>query len=171
MQVVKYSLIFILVFYFSFLILSPKRELYYAFEKKIERSGIIINGENIKETALGVELREPTIIYEGIKVANVDMIKIVSMIVYSKITILNIKNDRAMKNIFPLLPKNLVIEHNILHPYRLNIVAYGNFGIAKGAFNIKNMTIKLYIIKTNNIESIKRYLKKDKNGWYYEEKL
>jgi len=171
MQVVKYSLIFILVFYFSFLILSPKRELYYALEKKIARSGVIIDGEKVKETALGVELKEPTIIYEGIKVAKVDMVKIVSMVVYSKITILNIQNDKAMRNILPLLPKNIIIEHNILSPYRLNILAYGDFGIAKGIFDIKSMTIRVYIIKPNNIDSIKRYLKKDKNGWYYEEKF
>ena len=171
MQVVKYSLIFILVFYFSFLLLSPKRELYYSLEKEIAKSGLIIDGEEIKETALGVELKKPTIIYEGIKAAKADMIKIVSMIAYSEISILNIKNDKAMSNIFPLLPTNVVIEHNIFSPYQLNIVAYGDFGTAKGIFDTKSMTLRMDIIKSNNIENIRQYLKKDKNGWYYEERF
>jgi len=171
MQVVKYSLVFILVFYFSFLILSPKRELYYSLEKRMANSGLIIDNEEIQETALGVELLHPTIIYEGAKVAKADMIKIVSMIVYSEISIVDIKSDKAMSSIFPLIPKNIVITHNILSPYILNIVAYGDFGKAEGIFDIKSMTLRMDIVEANDIESIKRYLKKDKNGWYYEERF
>jgi len=171
MQVVKYSLVFILVFYFSFLILSPKRELYYTLEKRMAESGLIIDNEEIKETALGVELKHPTIIYEGAKIAKADMIKIVSMIVYSEINILDIQSDKAMSSIFPLIPKNVIITNNILSPYRLDIVAYGDFGKAKGIFDMKQMTLRMDIVEVKSIDSIKRYLKKDKNGWYYEERF
>ena len=150
---------------------APKRELYYSLEKRIANSGLIIDNEEIKETALGVELHHPTIIYDGAKVAEAKMIKIVSMIIYSKITIINIKNDKAMSSIFPLLPKNIIITHDILSPNILNIVAYGDFGKAKGIFDMKQMTLRMDIVEVKSIDSIKRYLKKDKNGWYYEERF
>lgn len=171
MQVVKYGLIYILIFYFSFLLLSPKRELYHYLEKEIYKSGVVIDGEDIKETQLGVKLLHPTIIYQGIKVASAEDIKIATLIFFSRVSIEGISDDSGMKNFFPLMPKTAIMDYNILKPKILNITIFGDFGKAEGYFDLKSYTLHLNIAQDADISSIKRYLKKSENGWYYEERF
>ncbi len=171
MQVVRYGLLFILIFYFSFILLAPKRELYHLFEKEIYKSGIIIDGEDVEETPIGVKLMHPTIIYEGAKIAKAKEIKIITMIFYSRIEIEDIEDDSAIKNFFPVIPKTVIISYNLIKPTVLNIRLLGNFGYAQGYYDLKNYKLHLNFGKDDNISNIKRYLKKSENGWYYEERF
>ncbi len=171
MQVVKYGLVFILIFYFSFLLLAPKRELYHLFEKEIYKSGIIIDGEDLEETQIGVKLIHPSIIYQGAKIAEAKEIKIVSMIFYSRITIEGIEDDAGMRNLFPLMPTAVVINYSIIEPGRLNITVYSDFGRAEGYYDLDTGILHLNLDKNADISSVKRYLKKSENGWYYEERF
>ena len=171
MQVVKYGLVFLLIFYFSFLLLAPKRELYHQLEKELYKSGIIIDGEDVKETQIGVELLHPTIIYQGAKIAEAKEIKIVTLIFYTKITIADLSGSVGLTSIFPIMPRSVVINYKIIEPTRLNIVVFGDFGKAEGYYDLKKNILHLDISKDDNISSIKRYLKKSKNGWYYEERF
>ena len=171
MQVVKYGLVFILIFYFSFLLLSPKRELYHLLEKEIYKSGIIIDGEDLEETQIGVKLIHPSIIYQGAKIADAKEIKIVTMIFYSRITIEGIEDDSGMRNLFPLMPTAVVISYSVIDPGRLNITVFGDFGKAEGYYDLNSNILHLNLNQDADIASIKRYLKKSGNGWYYEERF
>ena len=171
MQMVRYSLIFVVIFYFSLLLLAPKKELYYKAEQELYKSGIIIDGEDVKETPLGVELMHPTLIYNGIKVATAKEIKIISLLLYTKITINDIEDKAGLQNFFPLMPQSMLIIHKIWKPYKFDIKIVGKFGKAVGYYDIKEHIFHLNLNDDTNIAPIKRYLKKGDNGWYYEERF
>ena len=171
MQMVKYSLVFVVIFYLSLVLLAPKKELYYKVEQELYKKGLIIDGEDIKETPLGVELMHPTIIYNGIKVATAKEIKIITLFLYTKTTINDIKDRAGLKNFFPLMPKSMLITHKIWNPYRLDIEMFGKFGKAVGFYDIKEHLFHINLSDDKNIAPIRRYLKKGDNGWYYEERF
>ena len=151
MQVVKYGLVFLLIFYFSFLLLAPKRELYHKLEKELYKSGIIIDGEDLKETQIGVELLHPSIIYQGAKIAEAKEIKIVTLIFYTKVTIDGISGSAGVKNLIPIMPTSVIMEYKIIEPNRLSIVIFGDFGRAEGYYDLEKYMLHLNIAQDADI--------------------
>jgi hypothetical protein len=168
---VRYTPLFLLLFFLSFLLLAPKRELYFQLEKEMAKSGIYISGESVKETTLGVELEHPRILYEGAQILSAKRIKIVTVLLYTRVVAEGMEAQKGIGMLIPVKAGNLLATYRIWEPGKIALELFGKFGRAVGYYDMKKSLLHLDIVEESDISTIKSLLKKGKNGWYYEERF
>jgi hypothetical protein len=168
MQVVKNILIIILVLWLSIIIFTPKRAIYYKIEQELSKKGVKINEKNIIDGLFSLKIEGLDIYFKGIKIAYVKEINIFTTIISSKIDITNIKVDDSFKAMLPQDISYVKINHNVSSPFIIPIDINGSFGTIEGKTDIKKRKVRLNFVSTYDIEVFKKFLKKDKEGWYYE---
>jgi hypothetical protein len=156
----KKFLLFILGFFIGILLFLPKTNLYYFIQTQLQKEHIYINSK-IKSDILSLSLINGKIYYETMKIAEFQKIKIHIFLIYNKLTVKNLKLEIGNYKIL-----NASVVYTILNPFKAEINAETNFADVKGYINLKNRYIKLYFHKITDI-SIKKFLKKDKKGYYY----
>ncbi|MCK4440386.1 MAG: hypothetical protein KAU90_00175, partial [Sulfurovaceae bacterium] len=76
--------------------------------------------------------------------------------------------DKGIQNIVPKSIDNLTAIFSIIKPYKIAINGVGSFGEIKGGVYLNMNKIFLRISKTKDISTFRKFLKKDKEGLYYE---
>jgi len=168
MQVVKNILIVIVVLWLSIIIFTPKRAIYFKLEEELVKKGIKINEKNIVDGLFSLKVEGLDIYFKGIKIAYVKEIDISTILLYSSINIKNIKVDDSFKAMLPQDISYVKINHSISNPFIIPLDINGSFARINGEVNIKKRKVRLNFVSTYDIEILKRFLKKDKEGWYYE---
>ena len=170
MQMVKRIIGALLLFIILLWIFAPKEELYYLLEKKLKQENIVIAHEHVKDTWIGLKIEDADIYLKGAKIAHIESVNISSFFLYNKISILNLEFNKAMQNVAPKTIDKTTILYSIVDPLHIKIDGEGSFGQLKGRVTLKERNIKLMIPQPKDIQSIKKFLKKDKTtgGWFYE---
>jgi len=165
---VKKVLLFAVVILFSLMIFAPKRELYYLLEDRLLREDIIIDNEDIESGLLSLKLKHPVLYVKGIKVAEIEEVKLFTLLAYSSLKASNIRLDALLKRWAPELIETIKINYQLLSPDRVALVAEGPFGRAVGYILIKKRFLHLDLIEEKELGTLKSLLKKGEKGWYYE---
>jgi len=170
MQVVKNTFIILLSALIAFLIFMPKKELYYTIEHQLVKLGIKLNEKDITETVSDLQIDGMKVYYEGIGLMDVDSSSLTTFVFYNKINLHKIAVASSLKSMLPQNIDNISITYSVFSPKKANIHANGDFGEVDGYIDF-NRTIHLDFVKIGDIKKFKRELKKNENGWYYENKF
>jgi len=167
MQVVKNTFIILLSALIAFLIFMPKKELYYTLEHQLVKLGVKLNEKDITETVSALKIDGMKVYYEGIRLMDVESSTLTTFVFFNKINLHKIAIASSLKSMLPQNIDDINITYSVLSPMKANISANGDFGELKGYMDF-NRTIHLDFVKVGDIKKFKRELKKNENGWYYE---
>ena len=168
MQVVKKAMLGLLVILLSLAIFAPKRELFYLLEERLMQQDIIINNEEIDAGLFTLTLRHPELYFKGIKVADINEVRLLSLLFYSTVTVKEIKPDASLKKWVPGEIDKLTVGYQLWNPGNIMLSALGTFGRAEGYVSLNNRIIHIDLVEEKSIEALKPLLKKGEKGWYYE---
>jgi len=169
MQMVKRIIGGFLLFIILLWLLSPKEELYYLLEKSLKKENIIIAHEQVKDTWFGLKIENADIYVKGAKVAHIKSLNFNSFFLYNKLALSNIELNKAIQNVAPKSIDSVSILYSILDPLHIKIDSEGSFGLLEGGVILNERRVKMSIPEPKDIQSIKKFLKKDKTGgWFYE---
>ena len=153
---------FFLLIIFLWLV-SPKQELYFLLEKELEKNDIIISNERFIDTWYGLEISDADIYIKGIKLANVESLKLHLFFLYNKLSVERIKTEVDPKSI-----DMITAVFNVIKPYKVTIKSNGSFGTVEGGIYLMEKKLILRLIEAKNIKAFKKFLQKDDRGEYYE---
>ncbi len=148
---------------------APKQELYYLLEQKLKEKDIIISNETITDTWFGLNIKNADIYAKGVKVANIADAQLNIFFFYNTLNIENINIDASLQAMAPKAIDELKVKYSVVDPLHITIDGLGSFGTASGAVALKDRVIHIDFPVAKDIQTIKKFLKKDKTGgWYYE---
>ncbi len=168
MQVVKKAVLGLLVILFSLAIFAPKRELFYLLEERLMQQDIIISNEEIDTGLFTLTLRHPELYFKGIKVADINEVRLFSLLFYTAVTVKEIKTDASLQKWVPGEIDELTAGYQLWIPDSITLGALGSFGRAEGVVSLDKKVIHIDMIEEKSIETLKPLLKKGEKGWYYE---
>lgn len=168
MQMVKKSIGGFFLLLLFLLLFSPKQEIYYLLEKQLEKDGIVISNEKFSDTLFGLTIYDADIFVKGINMAKVKSLKLNIFFLYNQLSIEKIETDKGIHKIAPKSIDTLTATLSILKPYKVAVDAVGSFGSLKGGYYINKNKIFLRPYNTKDIKKFKKFLKKDKKGFFYE---
>jgi len=168
MQVVSKVFIGILIVWFALLVFMPKEELYFRAEQALAAQGIEINEAQMDEGLFGLEFKNAEVYVEGIKVATVRRISFFTLLFYSKVEADEVETDASLQRMAPASITHIAITHSVLHPQTLFLEAEGSFGKAEGRLSLQSRTLRLDLVETGKVDTVKNLLKHGEEGWYYE---
>jgi len=150
-------LLIIVGFLSSLIIFMPKSNLYFKLQELLQTKNIYINSD-IKDSFV-LELKNGIVYINKMDVIKFKDCKILPFILYN-----NLKCDNI--NFLNNYKLNLNTTYSILNPTNIIVKGKSNFGVIDGEINIPKRSGKIYIRNITNSE-IKKFLKKDKKGYYY----
>jgi len=168
MQMVKKFIGGFFILLIFLVIFAPKQRIYYLLEDKLAKEGIVISNEKFSDNLLGLSIKDADIYVKGIKMAHVASLDLDIFFLYNRLTINSVHTDRGIQNIVPKSIDNITAVFSIIKPYKIAIEGVGSFGEVKGGVYLNMNKIFLRLPKTKDISTFRRFLKKDKEGLYYE---
>ena len=168
MQMVKKILFVLLVSWFALLLFMPKEELYFEPERALAKQGVEINEGSIDQGLFDLVLKDVTIYVEGVKVATVKRISLFTLLFYSKLKIEEMHTDKGLKSILSVYMEKTVLSHSVLAPLKIYMKARGDIGELKGYISLREHRVYMTFIHDKKAAIVKKFLKKDAKGWYYE---
>ncbi len=168
MQMVKNSLIAIIVIWLGILMFMPKQEFYYKLEEELAKHEIKLNETNINEGIFSLTLKGVTVYFKGINVARIEEVNIFTLLFYNSIELQLLIVDDSLKKMLPQEIEKIVAKYSILSPLEVSLDARGSFGSALGKIDLNEEKVRLDFNDSKNIKMLKPQLKKDEKGWYYE---
>lgn len=157
--------LFILLLWF----LAPKQELYYLLEKSLKENNIIISNETLKDTWIGLKINHADIYVEGAKVANNKELNFIFLFLYAKLSIEDLEINKSLQSVAPKKIDSLTATYSVLNPLKVILKGKGSVGEIDGTIALKDRKIEILFPKPKDLNTIKKFLKKDaKKGWYYE---
>jgi len=172
MRLVKRVLIFLIVLYIGVIVFMPKKQLYYFAEKSLnDKYGVVISNEDISSTPLSLNINHALIFAQGLQVARVANAKVLPLLFVNKVELEDIELANMAKQFINVSISSLRAKESILNPYIIDIDAVGNFGIIKGYANLKSRVLHLDLVEVKDANSLKKFFKKGKKGWFYESKF
>lgn len=151
-----------LAFYLGIIVFMPKKELFYTAQKYLSSQNIYINAK-VESNIISLILKDAKVYINGINLINFQKSDIYMFILYNRIEI-----KKITINFNNLKINKLTLTYDITNPIKIKINGKSNFGNINGIVDLKNKAIKIYILNAKDF--IKRYLRKDKKGYFYYEK-
>jgi len=156
-------------FFLGFILLwlfAPKIELYYLLEKSLKEKNIIISNETVTDTWYGLKIENADFYVAGAKVATVAQLNFNFFLVYNT---LKIKEITTYTNLAPKEISHLNAVYSVANPLNIQLDGEGSFGLLDGKVGLKSREVEILFPETKDIETLKRFLKHDKEkGWLYE---
>ena len=159
----KFLAIF-LSFFIGLIVFMPKENLFFTLQKTLQKENIYIN-TNFHSNITNLYLENSKLFINGINIASIKQTNILPLILFNQIKLNNIKIDFNNLKI-----DNLSITYSIINPLDVEIKGESSFATIKGNIDLKNQTIKVYLINLTN-NSLKPFLRKDKKGYFYAQKF
>jgi hypothetical protein len=172
-NILKY-LGYMFFFIVMFLFFLPKENLYYALQKEAQKYAIGIIDASHKETAFGLKMQNILLVYKGVEVAKIQKVESSLYLFDNTIIAENVKLSSLVESYLPRDVKNIVVHYRLLQPLEASFTVKGDFGVAKGVFDINTREVRLYLkpskIFLQQYKNSLTKLKKLENGEYSYEK-
>jgi hypothetical protein len=167
---IAYTLFFIMML----LLFFPKEQLFYAFEKELQKEKILIANEEYTEHLLSLELREAELYYDGMQVAKVASTEITLLALYNSLEASDIELSKVVERFFPPKIATLTLHHTLLEPFVVSGEMQGEFGSARLLLDLKQRRLHISLVPSKlmkqEFSSSLRMFKKEANGEYSYEK-
>lgn len=164
MQMVKKTLLIFLVVWLGVVWFTPHRELYYKVETELEKQGVRINEATIEESIFGLEIHGAEIYFKDARIATVEEIDIRTLLFYQSLTLVGLETD----SLIGINVDKASVVHSLLSPLSVTLDGNGSMGVVTGAVDLSEQKVRLDFIEAKDISKIRSQLKKDAQGWYYE---
>ncbi len=171
MQVVKKLLLWLLAFFLFLLLLMPKTALYYKLESFLSHYDIKIEEGKTVETPISFLVDGAAVYAKGIKFARIAKIKVVPLLVYDSVTVDEVVFDDLAADKIGKKIDTIRARYDLSDPLHIKIEASGDFGKAKGLYDLRKRLLHLRFIDAKKIDALRPWLKQDKEGWYYEKQF
>jgi hypothetical protein len=163
-------LLYTLLFVVALMILTPKVNLYYLFEEQIKPYGVVVDGEQLQDRGLCLQVSDATLYAQGIKSATTERISVKLFGLYNRIAIENTELASAFAKFFPAGVTRIEATHAFWDPTNVTVHAVGDFGTATAVVSLLersvNATVTPSKLMTQRFASTLRKLKKDETGGY-----
>ena len=143
-------------------VFMPKKNIVFFIQKELSKYNVYIN-TSIHTDLFSVTLANSEVFYKGMDLASVKKIKIYPFVFYNKINI-----DNVTLNIGNYKIKKIYVTYSVLSPKKAVIKLFSDKIAANGYIDIFNKKIYLRFTKTDN--TLSRFLKKDKKGYFFNAK-
>ncbi len=168
MQMVKWIFggFFLLIPFLWFL--APKQEIYYLMEKELEKEGVVISNETFTDGWFGLTISDADIYFKGIPIAHASSLELDILFFYNQLRITSVVLDKSLHNIAPKQVNEVVATYSVIKPFKVAIEGSGSFGEIQGGVYLDKGMVQLTFPEVKDINALKKFLKKDATGWYYE---
>lgn len=155
------------------IVFVPKKELYYYGERLGKDYKVFISNEELTDFGLGFSLNNGTIFYDGIEGGEVESFSTIFTLFYNNISLSNVVISEDLKDFVPGDVKEISITYGLWMPHLVDISGEGDFGVLEGSVNLIERKISI-LLKPSTITvkkfkpQLRRFLKKNKEGYVYE---
>jgi hypothetical protein len=168
---VKKILLVIVLLPFLILMLSPKKEIFYLFEKQLANQGIIVSDGVISEHPFGLTIEHPALYFKGAKVATAKEITLWSVLAYTRGSIEGLVVDPSLKKYLPENVDRISLVHSIASPFVVPVTLRDKTYGGEGEIRLKERILKIRLPHLPAKSPMMRYLKHTKGGWTYEQRF
>lgn len=162
-----------LLFLYLGVALLPKEALFYQAEKMLAPMKIFINETDLSDHLLTFNLEAATFIYQDIEAATIDEISLTALLFYNSLSVSPFQIKEELAGFIPPGIETLRMTHTILMPHRISIEAAGDFGSAQGYVDLLAKKVRVNItfssLVNRNYRALLKMVKKDSEGYYYEQ--
>ena len=166
MQMVKNSLILIVLLLLALVVFMPKKELYYQLEKQLEAQNIVISGETLNEGLVSLTVEHPVFYLGGAQIATAKQITLWSLLLYTKAEIEEMQIAEGLPTALSL--QQAIATHSVIAPLQVKIEAESSLGGIAGEVLLQERSLHLELADMQENRAFTKYLKKGEKGWYYE---
>lgn len=121
----------------------PQKNIYYLAEKILEKNQTYISNETIDQKLFGLDIKNLEILFEDIKIGNIQDIQMNFLGFYNKIVI----NKTLIKaGNFTFIPKNIEIveaKYSILTPLKILLFSQSDIGTINGFISLNDQKLFL----------------------------
>ena len=161
-----YSIFFIL----ALMYFTPKKSLYFLFERELKTYDVIISNEDVKDNGFTLDLHNADFYAKSIKSANVKEINLNIFGLYNSLSLNDISLSSAAASFVPLHIDELSVSYSIFNPLNITAFGVGEFGEAEATFSILDRALHLDIQPSQTMikqyKNSMRQLKKSEDGGY-----
>lgn len=168
MQMVKKSLIIIVVAWLAIVVLMPKREFYYKLEEELSKHEVVLNEEKIDEGWFSLNLEQVNVYFKGIHVATIEEVTLATLLFYSCIELRSLEVDDSLKKMVPQKTDEATAKHSVFSPLNVTVDASGSFGGMSGLIDLNDRKVRLDFNESKGLDMLKPQLRKEEKGWVYE---
>lgn len=130
-------------FIISSMFFLPQKNIYYLAEKILEKNQTYISNETIDQKLFGLDIKNLEILFEDIKIGNIQDIQMNFLGFYNKIVI----NKTLIKaGNFTFIPKNIEIveaKYSILTPLKILLFSQSDIGTINGFISLNDQKLFL----------------------------
>ncbi len=164
------SALYFFFFLFFLIYLTPKVNIYYLFEQKLQKFAVIISKEDLQDTGFKLNIKNLEVSYKEIESVKISKMECNIFAFYNTISIKDIKLAKALNSFLPRKIQNLKIVYSILNPLNIFLSAKGEFGDLDAKFNISEFAIHLNLkpskLMLQSYKNTLNNLRKTQNGDY-----
>ena len=161
---------YLLFFLVALMYFMPKESIYYFAEKELQKQGVVIAHEEVKDTGFSLELRHLDIYVQSIESASVKELDISLFGLYNGVSAEGIELSSALSSMLPTKIQKATLRYTMLHPLNVELNAVGAFGQLHATLNLKERKIRALLqpssIMKRNYRQALRNFKKQANGEY-----
>jgi len=168
MQMVKKTVIALVLLWFALLLFMPKIQLYYLLEHNLAKREIKLNESRISESPFGLRVTGMQVYFKGIPIAKIEKTEAVTLLFYNRISTAQITLDALLKEKFPASIEKLVFQYSLIDPLHIHISGSGSFGTLEGNYDLRAHKLHIDIAAGKDIGMIGQWLKRGEKGYYYE---
>ncbi len=149
---------------------SPKRQLYYLAESKLQPYGVVLSGEYVDDRGYGLVLSGGTLYYEDLEVAHLGDLTILPLLVYNRIGVTSLTPSDEMRKFLPGTVDEITVRQSVTDPLKVYLQASGGFGRLKGEFDLLSRHLRVSLTPAKALVSSGaawlREFKKQASGEY-----
>ena len=158
---------FVLLLLFLWL-LAPKERLYYTLEHLLRSHGVVITEKSLTQTPWSLTIEDADVTLNGAKIAKMDQAKFITFLFYHKLIIHNLQFDEIVEQTLGKKISFATATQHALKPTVIELEVVGDLGEAKGYIELKKKVAVIRFKDETKIDLLKKWLKRDEKGWYYE---
>jgi len=168
---VKKILLFIVVLPWLLWAFAPRKELYYLLERYLNRQSVVLSGEALRQTPVGLSVDHATLYVKGVRVAEIGHISLWSLLLYTRGDVENIRLDASLARMLPSAVRRATATHSVLQPMTIVLRIDDPNLAASGTIDLRTRTIRLVFANAPSSEMLTRTMKQTKEGWVYEQRF
>jgi len=156
--------------YISLIVFMPKEQILYTVLNQAAKERVFFKIKDVSDYGIYADVKDTTIIYDSMRVANIEDMKLFLFLIYNKISLANIELKGSFKNMLNLTILDGFLTYTVFSPFNIGINLKTTIGDISGSFDIKTSKIKLLLVPNERFKRFKykRYIKKVDGGYKYE---
>ena len=166
----KKAIVVIISIYLSLVFFMPKKELIYTGLNTLSKQMINFEIEEANDFWFFADFKNTTIIYDKMRVANIEDMKLLPYLFYNKLILTTLEPKGSFRNMLDVVVLNATLTYSVINPFKADIEAKTTIGEINGEFDIKSFKLRLVLTPNQKFKTFKykNYFRKTKGGYIYE---